>query len=132
MGKEFDPWAAAAVMGLRVIERRLYGGRRGEYWHGERLIALAPGMTQREARSVLTHELQHASRGDTPSPFGLISSRQELSARRGAALALIDADEYAEAERLRGPHLPSIAYELNVSIHVVEDWIALQAAMVAV
>lgn len=131
MTKAYDPWAHAQALGLVIIEQRLQHGRRGEYRHAERTIAMLPGLTEREARSVLAHEVQHALRGDVPSPSNLISARQELHARRAAARMLIDPVEYAAAEQLRGPHLASIAYELNVSIHVVDDWIAMHAAMVA-
>lgn len=131
MSRDYDPWATAQAMGLTIFERRLPDGRRGEYWHHQRLIMLSPRMTGRELRSVLTHEIQHAICGDVPSPFGMIAARQEMRARRATARVLIDPDEYAHAEQLRGPHLPSIAYELNVSIHVVRDWIAMQSAIVA-
>lgn len=131
MSKTYDPWHAAHDLGLTVIERRLRHGHRGEYWHRDRIIALAPRMSHREARSVLAHEVQHARAGDIPSPFGLITERQELRARRATARALVDADEYAAAELLRGPHPASIAHELDVTIHVIRDWIAMQAARVA-
>jgi Zn-dependent peptidase ImmA (M78 family) len=131
MGKNYDPWQVAHDLGLEVVERRLRHGHRGEYWHREQLILLAPRMSHREARSVLTHELQHAVAGDVPSPWGLITHRQEQLARRATARTLISADEYAAAEDLRGPHLAAIAHELDVTIHVIRDWIAMQASTVA-
>lgn len=131
MGTAYDPWAAASAMGLTIIERRLRYGHRGEYWHRDGTIALAPRMSHREARSVLAHELQHAITGDVPSPWGLIAHRQEMRARRATARLLIDADEYAAAELLRGPHLPAIAHDLDVTIHVVRDWLALRRAVAA-
>ena len=131
MGKDYDPWVVADRLGIEVMERRLRHGRRGEYWHRERLILLAPQMSHREARSVLAHELQHAAAGDIPSPWGIITHRQEQRARRATARVLIDPSEYAAAEDLRGPHLAAIAHELDVTIHVIHDWIAMQAATVA-
>lgn len=131
MGKAYDPWAEAHRMGLTVVERRLRPGHRGEYWHRDRLIALTSGMTHREARSVLAHEIQHALAGDMFSPFGPVNARQELLARRATARTLIDPDEYAAAEAIRGPHLASIAHDLDVTIHVVRDWVALRRALVA-
>lgn len=131
MSRAYDPWQAARDMGLTVVERRLRHGHRGEYWHPGRVIALHPRMSHREARSVLAHELQHAIAGDIPSPFGLITERQELLARRATARTLVDAGEYAAAEALRGPHLASIANDLDVTIHVIRDWVDMHAATVA-
>lgn len=79
----------------------------------------------------MAHEVQHALAGDVPSPFGLITAKQELRARRGAARLLIDPDEFAIAETLRGTHLGGLAQELDVTVQVIGDWIALQAATVA-
>ena len=50
---------------------------------------------------------------------------------RTTARALVDVDEYAVAELLRGPHPAAIAHELDVTIHVIRDWTAMQAARVA-
>lgn len=87
-------------------------------------------MTHREARSTLAHEVQHALAGDTGSWFGPVRRKQELLAERRAALVLIDADEYAAAERLREGHLASIAFDLDVIPEVVRTWRGLRAAMV--
>lgn len=125
----FDPWAEAQRLGITVVERPLVRGRRGEYWHHERRIHLAEGLNYRQARATLTHELMHALAGDVPSPFGLISDRQELLARRRTAVALVDPVEYSEAERLRDGHVPGIAHDLDVTTRVVEDWRALVRAI---
>lgn len=126
MGLEYDPWIEAARLGLHITYERLSVGRRGEYDHGTRRIVLAHGLTHRQARATLTHEIMHAVAGDVPSPFGLIAAKQELLARRRTAEVLIDADEYAAAERLRDGHVPSIAYDLCVTGRVVADWIGLR------
>jgi Zn-dependent peptidase ImmA (M78 family) len=122
MGLDYDPWRHAEGLRLMVEEHRLAGRRRGEYRHSERLIVLAPGMSHREARSTLAHEIQHAVAGDLPTPFGPVHRRQEIRARRGAAHLLIDADEYAEAEKLRDGHVRSIAADLEVTWRIVADW----------
>lgn len=129
MSKSYDPWGHAQSLGLVIVEKRLRHGRRGEYSHDDGTVLLAPGMSLRECRSVLAHEVQHALVGDVPSRSRLVNARQELRARRATARALIDPSEYAAAERLRGPHLASIAYDLNVTVHVINDWIALQSAI---
>lgn len=131
MSTTYDPWAHAHALGLTIVERRLRHGNRGEYWHRDRLIGMQRGMTHREARSVLAHEVQHALAGDIPSPWGLITHRQEQRARRATARLLVDADEYAAAEHLRGPHLAAIAHELDVTIHVIRDWLTLRQAIAA-
>lgn len=124
-GRAFDPWIEADRRGITVVEARLPRGWHGGYDHARRRILLAPGMSHREARSALAHELQHAAAGDIPSPFGLITIRQELRARRATALVLVDPDEYAIASTVRGGHVAGIAHELDVTTQVVRDWMAL-------
>lgn len=129
MGLEYDPWHHAEALGLTVQEVRLQARRRGEYDHGKRLILLKPGMSHREARCTLAHEIQHAVAGDLPTPFGPAHRRQELLANKRAAELLIDAKEYAAAERLRDGHGPSIAHDLDVTYKVLRDWQALLQAV---
>lgn len=129
MGLQYDPWHHAEALGLTVQEVRLQARRRGEYIHSKRLILLKPGMSHREARCTLAHEIQHAIAGDIPSPFGPAFTRQERLANRRAAELLIDASEYAAAERLREGHGPSIAHDLDVTYKVLRDW---QAHVLAV
>lgn len=104
-------------------------GWRGAYEHATRTVTMVRGMSHREARSTLAHEVQHALAGDVPSPFGLIRQRQELLARRRTAQVLIDPDEYAQAELLRGPYSAAIAHELDVTMRVVDDWQQMLRAM---
>lgn len=122
MGLDYDPWQHAEGLRLTVEERKLPSRHRGEYHHGERLILIAPHLSHREARSTLAHEIQHALVGDLPTPFGPVHRRQEIRARKGAALLLIDAGEYATAEQLRDGHVRSIAYDLEVTARIVTDW----------
>lgn len=131
MGRVYDPWKHADELGVDVVEGRLQRDWRGAYDHTARRITLAAGMSHREARSTLAHEVQHALAGDVPSPWGLITERQELLANRRAALALIDPDEYAVAERLRGGYIAGIAHELDVTNAVVRTWLALHRIAVA-
>lgn len=130
MGTQYDPWAHAQDLGLTVIEAHMDGTRRGEYWHDERLIVVRARLTQRAARSTLAHEIAHALAGDRPTVFGPMHRRAEIRASRTAATWLVDTDEYAIAEQLHAGHLPAIAYELNVTPKVLEDWIALRQVKV--
>lgn len=131
MGKEYDPWAHAQELGITVIEATLPPTRRGEYRHREHLIALARGLSQREARATLTHELQHALAGDAfDEDCPALAVAERLASQR-TAYVLIDPLEYAEAEELHGGHLASIAYELNVTPKVVRDFQSLLRRLVA-
>ena len=121
-GRQYDPWVEAERLGVAVIEMRLRGDLWGEYVHRDRLIRLRRGMTRREARSVLSHEVEHARAGDSPTPFGNLHRLRERRADWSAALLLVDADEYAAAEALYGPCRASIAAELDVIPEVIDDW----------
>jgi Zn-dependent peptidase ImmA (M78 family) len=127
MSTTYDPWAHALTLGLTVIEERLPGTRRGEYWYDQRLVILTTDLSQRAARSTLTHEIQHHLAGDRPTVFGPLHRKAEVLANRRTALALIDPEEYRIAEQLRSGHHPSIAYELNVTQKVLADWLQLHS-----
>jgi Zn-dependent peptidase ImmA (M78 family) len=122
VGLSYDPWKHAQDLGLTVIEERLPSKVRGEYRHGDRLILLARGMSHRQERSTLAHEIQHAIAGDLPTQFGPRHYLQERKARRAASFMLVDPAEYAEAEMLREGHLGSIAFDLVVTRRVILDW----------
>jgi Zn-dependent peptidase ImmA (M78 family) len=121
-GRLYDPWLHAEGLGVRVIEGRLRRNRWGEYRDADRLIVLARGMTHRSQRTVLAHEVQHAITRDVLSLYGAFDNRLERRARINAAAHLICPTEYAEAERLFGPHDAYIADELNVVVEVLSDW----------
>lgn len=122
MGLNYDPWRHAKEIEIPILYLDLPKSWRGGYQHEHRRIILVPGMSYREARSTLAHEIQHALAGDIPSPFGFITHRQEILANRRAAELLIDPIEYALAEDLRDGHQPSIAHDLNVTIRVLKNW----------
>lgn len=108
----------AHELGLDVIER--HGRHRGGYHDGLRQIRLNPGMSQRVARSFLAHEIAHALFRDTPSPYGPARAKQERRAWEWAALYLVTPDAFAEAEAIREGHTASMAYDLGVSVEIVE------------
>lgn len=121
-GRRYDPWAHAQSLGVSVIEARLRGTLWGEYRHHDGLIVLRRGMTRREARCTLTHELMHAIAGDAPTRFGHLHRLRERRADWSAALLLVCPDEYALAEALYGPHRAALAAELDVIPEVIDDW----------
>lgn len=103
--------------GVRIIERS--GPTSGGFDPSTRTIRLAPGMSARTTRSVLAHELGHAVLGHLPSTEPAIRRQQERQADDWAAALLITAHAYAQAEEARGPHLASLAFELDVTVELV-------------
>jgi len=113
----------AEELGLTVIEKA--GRHLGGYHHGTSTIRLDPRMPRRVARSVLAHEIAHHVFQDHPSPHGPVRAKQERRANEWAALRLITPDAYAEAERHRGGHSPSMAHDLAVTVELVDAYRAL-------
>ncbi|WP_149085899.1 MULTISPECIES: ImmA/IrrE family metallo-endopeptidase [Microbacterium] len=107
----------ADELGLRVVERP--GPTPGGFQPVTRTIRLAPGMNRRTTRSILAHELGHAQLGHHPTGQPVLRARQERQADEWAASCLITAAAYASAEQIRGPHLASLAFELDVTIEIV-------------
>ena len=105
---------------VRVIERT--GRTRGGYDPTTRTIRLSPGMSARTTRSVLAHELGHACLGHIPPASSAMRAQQERQADEWAASRLITPHAYAEAEEVRGPHLASLAFELDVTIELIEAY----------
>ncbi|OAN40777.1 ImmA/IrrE family metallo-endopeptidase [Microbacterium sp. H83] len=106
--------------GLRVIERP--GPSCGGFEPTTSTIRLAPGMSARTACSVLAHELAHAVLGHAPTADPVLRARQEHRADEWAARQLITPGAYAQAERVRGPHLASLAFELGVTVEIVSAY----------
>jgi hypothetical protein len=121
-GTHYRPIEHAASLGLEVTHGRLRDGRKGEYRHRDRLIVLRRGLSERQERCTLTHEVMHALAGDVRSCFGPVTARQELRADRAAAWWLICPEEYRIAEALHGAHPGAIADELDVTLHRLEVW----------
>lgn len=103
--------------GLRIVERP--GPTRGGFDPVHDVIRVAPGMSARTTRSVLAHELGHAALRHTPTTQPPLRARQERQADAWAARLLISPQAYAAAERLRGPHPASLAFELEVTVELV-------------
>lgn len=112
--------AIAHELGLTVVERR--GHHRGGYHDGIRQIRLNPGMSARLTRSLLAHEIAHAIHRDVPSPYGPVRMKQERRAWEWAAVYLIDPTDFAAAEDARNCHSPSMAYDLGVTVELVDAY----------
>lgn len=108
----------ARSLGLQVIERK--GATRGGYHDGHRQIRINPGQSVRVTRSFLAHEIGHALWRDTPSPYGPVRMKQERRAWEWAARYLVTREAFAAAEVEHSGHGPAMAYELGVSVEIVE------------
>ncbi|APT85342.1 hypothetical protein CAQU_10045 [Corynebacterium aquilae DSM 44791] len=106
--------------GIRIIWHN--GHARGYYDNERRVISLRNGMSDREARSTLAHELGHALHGDTPTPDPVLHARQERRANEFAARLLIDPAELAVAEAAYGADTFTLARELDVSPHLIDTF----------
>lgn len=105
---------------LRIVESP--GPTLGGFDPSTRTIRLSPRLSRRTARSVLAHELAHAELGHVPDAPPVLRERQELRADEWAAALLVTPEAYAQAESLRGAHLASLAFELDVTIEIVRGF----------
>lgn len=103
---------------------------RGVYEDERRTITLSTGLTARQARCTLAHELGHAWHGHRWQGDPHHDADRERLADEHAAVLLVDPALYARAEGLVGPHPGAIARELDVSPGVVRAWQRLRAATV--
>lgn len=108
----------ALDLGLTVVERR--GHHRGGYHDGIKQIRLNPGMSQRVTRSFLAHEIAHAIFRDVPAAHGPVKAKQERRAWEWAACYLITPQDFAIAEEQRCGHAPAMAYDLGVTVELIE------------
>ena len=97
-------------------------GRDGDYNKRTRTIRLQHGMVHRLERSVLAHELAHATRGDERTFFGYYDDRDERAADEWAAHFLIHPDEYRDAEERHNGKIDAIASDLYVLNRTVEAY----------
>ncbi|MDR6867865.1 Zn-dependent peptidase ImmA (M78 family) [Microbacterium resistens] len=112
--------SVAEDLGLSVVWRKR--AKRGGFHEGSRTIRLNPDQSDRVTISVLTHEIAHAVFGDTYTPYGPARAKQERRADEWAALYLITPERYAAAEERRGVHAAALAFELGVTIELVEGF----------
>lgn len=88
--------------------------RVGDYCLQTREVRIQEGMLYRKTRSILAHELGHATNDDEPTVFEHLNRRMELRADAWAAHFLIIETAYRDAALRFGRHTPSIAQELCV------------------
>lgn len=107
-----------AALGL-VFEYWPLVNRNGEYRQDLRRIRLREGMTLRQERSALAHELAHAVYEDVPSSLRRMTAKQERRADEWAAQRLITPDAYRASEQQWSGHVGAIAYDLGVTSRLV-------------
>lgn len=108
----------AAALGVTVAHAKLTT-RNGEYRHDLKRIRLREGMTFRQERCVLAHEIAHAVFEDVPSKFGPVNAKQERRADEWAALRLITPTSYRIAEEQWDGHIGAMAYDLGVTAKII-------------
>ncbi|SPJ40152.1 hypothetical protein CHUV2995_00938 [Corynebacterium diphtheriae subsp. lausannense] len=109
----------AQHLDVRILETKdLPEGTDGMYIHHSRLILIRHGLDRWNYNSVLAHELGHAWHGDDIHG----DPRLERRADEFAARLLISPIEYRLAESLHDGHIGAIAYELGVTVRLVEVW----------
>lgn len=108
-------YAYAMELDVRITYTNLtHLKRNGDYCRRHHSIRLQHGMVYRKERSVLAHELAHATYGDEPTMFDHVNTKQERQADEWAAHFLINRQDYELAEDQHGLHVPSMAQELCV------------------
>ena len=108
----------ARSLGLQVVERK--GPTRGGYHDGHKRIRLNPGQSWRVTRSFLAHEIGHALYRHVRSPYGPVMMKQERLAWEWAARYLVTPEAFAAAEDEWSGHAPAMAYELGVTVEIVD------------
>lgn len=89
------------------------------WWDSDsRTIYLRRGLSQRQRRSVLAHEVEHASHDDKPLLDAVLHARRERATDAAAARRLIPLERLAVALQWTGNER-ELADELWVDIHTV-------------
>lgn len=109
----------AEKLGVRTVEDMHTPGLLGGYHEPTGTIVLASGMTARQYRSVLAHELAHALHKDTHEEC---NSALERKRDLQAAEWLIDPEEFRRVVTAYPGHAETIAYHLDVTVDLVHAY----------
>lgn len=116
---EYHPWQHARRLGVTVALAEFDDPDLFGYWDSTvRTIYLARGLTQRQRRAVLAHEVEHASHDDRPLLDAALHARRERATDAVAARRLLPLDRLVEALRWTGNER-ELADELWVDVHTV-------------
>jgi hypothetical protein len=100
--RDYHPWRHAQSLGVDVVFVDLPERCLG-YWDADaRTVFLQRGLTQRQRRSVLAHEIEHASHDDRPLLDAVLHARRERATDAAAARRLITLEQLVDAMRWTG------------------------------
>lgn len=103
---------------MGVTLRRHDVGPKGWYDHRSRTISTRRGMSIRQYRSTLGHELGHAHYGDVACRDPVLHVRIERRADLYAARLLISPEEFRDACVWHHDHLGAVADDLEITLHL--------------
>lgn len=121
----YDPYQHAEELGVTILYRPPGNGLTGLYIghrDGRPTVLLKPGMSAREERSTLAHELVHVEHDDRPTADLTWHARRERRCNRVAAGRLIEREsllQLASAYEDRGMW----AIELGVSGFILDAYL---------
>lgn len=96
----YDPWEHAHRLELVVHRGTLSSpDHDGEYYDRERLVMLRRGLTWRQERCVLAHEIVHAEYRDRPTTDPHVHAKREARCDRIAAHRLIHPEQLQRTMR---------------------------------
>jgi uncharacterized caspase-like protein len=119
-------FAEAERLGVRIEMARLPPWERGRYYDELRLIEISSSLSTKQVHETGWHELAHAFYRDTRGHDSAIEDR----AKRRAALMAVDAERYAQLERV-SDDIGFIAAELGLPTRMVRLWRQEWAPMLA-
>lgn len=108
----------ADMLGITLAKHN--GGIPGYYTHATRTISTRRGMSATMYRTVLAHELGHATYNDQPNHHGHYDQKQETRANRFAARLLIPETEWETVKVWCDGRVEEMASELEVTPQLVE------------
>ncbi|WP_237196938.1 ImmA/IrrE family metallo-endopeptidase [Rothia nasimurium] len=121
----YDPYQHAHELGVTIIHTNPGPGLNGLYTgkhNGAPTIHLRPGLTTREERSVLAHELVHVEHDDQPTADHAWSARRERRCDRIAAQRLINRDHLIQLAATY-PDKGVWAIELGVTGYLLDTYL---------
>ncbi|MEH3078187.1 MAG: hypothetical protein PGN11_16240 [Quadrisphaera sp.] len=110
----YDPAVHADALQVQVIRKVLRSGRWGAYDHRCRTVYLVPGLTSRQERATLAHEVVHAEHEDHVIGDGWWDARTERRADETAARRLVHGAALERAMMLHPDDPAAVAEELDV------------------
>ncbi len=116
--REWSPWEHLDRSAVRLAWARLPYVT-GAYVPGVATVILHPESTSTQQRSALAEELAHHELAHEPVADPVALARQELRARRWAAVRLVSAEQILEAV-MWTPYLHEVAELLDVDPDLVE------------